>query len=203
MTEEKFAKFLKTALDDLDPVPAAPRDEMWQRIQAQRALERQAGRTPAYRTWINWGVGAAAVLAVGIGIGRMTTMQQAEAPGTTRVATVTPATPNQTAYKVVVNQYMASAEAMLTAYRTEPQGTLDPQVAEWARDLLTNTRLLLNSPAASDPKTAALLQDLEVIIAQIAARSAPSNLENEIIRDGMNKTAVMPRLRATQPAAGT
>lgn len=202
MTEEKFAEFLKTALDDLDPVPAAPRDEMWQRIQAQRALERQARRTPAYRTWINWGVGAAAVLAVGIGIGRMT-LRQTDAPAPARVAAVTPATPNQTAYKVVVNQYMASAEAMLTAYRTEPQGTLDPQIAEWARDLLTNTRLLLNSPAASDPKTAALLQDLEVIIAQIAALSAPSNLENEIIRDGMNKTAVMPRLRATQPAAGT
>ena len=201
MTEEKFAEYLKAALEEIDPVPSAPRDEMWQHIQAQRSLAQRTHRTPV-RTWLQWGVGIAAVLAVGIGIGRYSTLRTAGVP-VQRVA-VAPAHINQTAYRIVVAHYYASAEAMLTAYRTQPQGQLDPQIAEWARDLLTNTRMLLNSPAAQDPKTAALLSDCELIIAQIARLSAPDTLEREIIRDGMNKTAVLPRLRATQPApAGT
>lgn len=61
----------------------------------------------------------------------------------------------------------------------------------------------LITPAADDPNVAALLEDLELIIAQIARLSVPSTVEGEIIRDGMNKTAVLPRVRATQPSAGT
>ena len=104
------------------------------------------------------------------------------------------------AYRLTVAEHMTKAEALLTSFRTQPRGTLDPEIAVWARDLLTNTRLLLDSPAADDPNVAALLEDLELIIAQIARMSAPSREESAIIRDGMNKTAVLPRLRATLPA---
>jgi hypothetical protein len=51
-----------------------------------------------------------------------------------------------------------------------------------------------------------LLGDLELILAQIASMSVPSAEEREIIQDGMNRTAVLPRLRATNAgpvAAGT
>ena len=203
MTEEKFEEFLKDALHDLDPVPPAPRDEMWAGIQRERALQTRTRRT---HTWVTWGVGLAAMLAIGVGIGRMTSVQvqNADAPAPRVAVNTTPAPVNRTAYRLAVAEYMSSAEAMLTSFRTQPKGQADPQIAEWAQDLLTNTRLLLDSPAADDPKVAALLEDLELIIAQIARMSAPSIVEREIIRDGMNKTAVLPRLRATQPSpAGT
>jgi hypothetical protein len=45
-----------------------------------------------------------------------------------------------------------------------------------------------------------LLEDLELIIAQIARLSAHSSEENEIIEEGIEKTAVLSRLRATKPA---
>lgn len=202
MTEERFEKFLMQTLDDLDPVPPTPRAEMWARIEGQRSFRRQSSRT---RVWISWGVGLAAMLAVGVGIGRMSV--GGERQPATHVASVTQpsnaAPVNRTAYRLAVAEYMSNADALLTSFRTQPKGALDPDIAIQARDLLTNTRLLLDSPAADDPKVAALLEDLELIIAQIARMSAPSTVEREIIRDGMNKTAVLPRLRATQPSVGT
>jgi hypothetical protein len=205
MTEEKFEEFLKTTLHDLDPVPPTPREAMWTRIEAERRLAKQPRKT---NVWLTWGVGLAAMLAVGVGIGRLsvknasddTTPQVASAPA--RVETPAPAQINRAAYDQTVAEHMTSAEALLTSFKTQPQGTVDPQLSDWARDLLTNTRMLLDSPAADDPDVAVLLEDLELIIAQIARVSASSKEEREIIRDGMKKTEVLPRLRASQ-SAGT
>lgn len=198
MDESRFDDFLKSALDDLDPVPPTPREAMWSRIEQERTLAKQSRKT---RVWLSWGVGLAAMLAVGVGIGRMsvTETQQQSAP-VARVESPEPGQINRTAYSLVVAQHMTSAEMLLTTFRTQPQGTLDPEITAWARELLTNTRMLLDSPAADDPKVAVLLEDLELIIAQISRMSAPSSEEREIIGDGMKKTEVLPRLRASQTA---
>jgi len=206
MNEDQFEDYLKRALQDLDPVPPTPREAMWANIQEQRrSVQQIRGRN---RQWLGWGVGLAAMLAVGVGLGRLSVRNAAEpvdAPVAVNSA-VTGATRsepvNRTAYRLTVEQHMTSAEALLTSFKTQPQGTLDPQIAVWARDLLTNTRMLLDSPAADDPKVAALLEDLELVIAQIARMSAPSSVERELIREGIQKTDVLPRLRASQ-SAGT
>ncbi|HEY0305215.1 MAG TPA: hypothetical protein VGC44_09580 [Longimicrobiales bacterium] len=207
MTEERFEEFLKNALDEMDPVPAPPREAMWAQIDQARRFSRNAERKTSRRVWLNWGVGLAAMLAVGIGIGRMTALQQAGAPTQPQTAAVTNVTPNRTTYQVAVSQHLSRAEALLTSFRTQPEtATPDPQLALFARDLLTSTQLLLDSPAGDDPKVAALLSDLELILAQIARASATSGDEREIIEDGLNRTAVLPRLRATTAgtaAAGT
>ena len=202
MTERQFEDFLKQTLADLDPAPPAPREEMWARIEAQRQFRRQIKRDRnRFKTWGGFGIGLAAMLAIGIGLGRLsTTGVPTDRPATATATSTESSAPNRTAYRLVVQEHMTSAEALLTSFRTQPGGTLDPQVAVWARDLLTNTRLLLDSPAADDPKVAALLEDLELIIAQIASLSDTTKEEREIINDGMQKTAVLPRIRATQPA---
>jgi hypothetical protein len=201
MTEERFEDFLKRALDDLEPVPPAPKEAMWAQIDQARRFSRNAERTSSRRVWINWGVGLAAMLAVGIGIGRMTAREQIgiEAPVAQVNAPASPGIrPNHTTYQVAVAQHLNKADALLTSFRTQPaEETADPQLAQFARDLLTSTQLLLDSPAGDDPKVAALLGDLELILAQIARTTIASPEERAIIRDGMNKTAVLPRLRAT------
>ena len=205
MMNEKFDDFLTRTVKDLDPVPPLPREEMWARIQQERARSKVISieSRSKKKTWISVGVGAAAVLVIGIGLGRITATHDnipmsAPVPGSVAM------TGSATAYRLAVSDYMTKAEVLLTEFRTQPGGTLDPQVAVAARDLLTNTRLLLDSPAAKDPKVAALLEDLELIIAQIAQMQAPSKVERDIIKDGMNKTAVLPRVRASQIAtAGT
>ena len=204
MTEERFEEFLNRTLADLEPVPAAPRDAMWAQIDQARRFSRRTQRTSRGRTWASWAVGLAAMLALGIGIGRMTTRQQNAT--TPMVAQMTDATPNRT-YQVAVAQHLSRSEALLTSFRTQPKDVpVDPEIAIFARDLLTSTQLLLDSPAGEDPKVAALLGDLELILAQIARLSVPSAEEREIIQEGMNQTAVLPRLRATtgaRVAAGT
>ncbi|HUP89140.1 MAG TPA: hypothetical protein VM100_07320 [Longimicrobiales bacterium] len=206
MTQHEFDQFLKRAVSELDSVPPTPRDEMWARIQHRRKFQVvEIEKSSKRKVWAGWGVGLAAMLAVGVGIGRITAptlrndTEQVAGTGGAAPATTT-AGRSATAYRYAVSEYMSSAEALLTSYRTQPKGTADPELAVMARDLLTNTRLLLDSPAGQDPKVAALLGDLELIIAQIARVQAPSAVEREIIRDGMNKTAVIPRIRAT---AGT
>lgn len=209
MNEEQFEDYLKRALRELDPVPPAPREAMWARIEEQRRTAKVAPQIGlAKRTWIGWGVGLAAMLAIGVGLGRLSVRNASETVNaplavSTPVTGATRSEPvNRTAYQLTVAHHLTSAEALLTSFKTQPQGTLDPEIAVWARDLLTNTRMLLDSPAADDPKVAALLEDLELVIAQIARLSAPSSVERELIREGIQKTDVLPRLRASQ-AAGT
>jgi hypothetical protein len=201
MTEQQFEDYLKRTLPDLDPVPPTPRDAIWANIQEQRhSVKPITGRN---RQWLGWGVGLAAMLAIGVGLGRLSVrnaVDTADAP--VAINTTRPEPVNRTAYRLTVEQHMTSAEALLTSFKTQPQGTLDPDIAVWARDLLTNTRMLLDSPAADDPEVAALLEDLELVIAQIARMSAPSSVERELIREGIQKTDVLPRLRASQ-SAGT
>lgn len=199
MTEERFEEFLKRTLDDLDPVPAPPREAMWAEIDQARRFSRNSERAGSRRVWLNWGAGAAAVLALGIGIGRFTA-RQADMPAfeVTQTETRGVVTPNQTTYQVAVAQHLSRAEALLTSFKTQPETAMpDPQLAIFARDLLTSTQLLLDSPAGDDPKVAALLGDLELILAQIASMSKQSPEEQEIIEDGLDRTAVLPRLRAT------
>ena len=202
MTEERFEEFLKRTLDEIDDVPTPPREAMWAQIDEARQFQRRAERTSSRRVWLNWGVGFAAMLAIGIGIGRMTArpqlIQGPQTPTQVARAPISDVTPNTTTYQVAVQQHLSKAEALLTSFRTQPQSTApDPQLALFARDLLSSTQLLLDSPAGDDPRVAALLGDLELILAQIASLSVPSTQEREIIQDGMERTSVLPRLRAT------
>ena len=70
-----------------------------------------------------------------------------------------------------------------------------------AAGLLTQTRLLLRSPAAEDPELAPLLRDLELALArivQMAARPQPVDHvgpERKAFEDGLERKAVLPRIR--------
>src|SRR5205823_12577160 len=71
MTNDRFEERLRDAAQDYHRPPATPREELWRRIAAARAA-RQA-RVIALRAALRWGVGIAAVLALGVAIGRWST----------------------------------------------------------------------------------------------------------------------------------
>ena len=73
-----------------------------------------------------------------------------------------------------------------------------------ARQLLATNRLLLDSPAAVDRRTRLLLEDLELVLAEIAqlAADAPPD-DRELIREGMDRGGVLSRLRTEVPAGTT
>ncbi|HEY0969927.1 MAG TPA: hypothetical protein VGE02_02995 [Gemmatimonadales bacterium] len=105
-------------------------------------------------------------------------------------------------YRVATVQHLGQVEALLTAFRAEPprEGGA-PSLEPWARDLLTTTRLLLDSPAAADPRLGPLLGDLEAVLVQIvqlpAARAAE---ERQIIAQSLDEGDLLIQLRSAVPA---
>ena len=111
----------------------------------------------------------------------------------------------QTFYRTAALQTLAQAEALLTAYRGA-ENVRDPaamqQAARWARDVLSSTRLLLDSPAGRDPQMRTLFTDLELILAQIVQISGTplQARERELIEDAMRDRDLLPRIRSAVPA---
>jgi hypothetical protein len=177
------------------PAAPPPRDAMWAAIQAVRTGHARRRSAPLPQ-WIGLALAASLILATGIALGRWTNR-----PTSPLVSTPT-ARPGQSglAYQVAVVQNLAATEALLTAYRSKT--TSDSAMSVWARDLLSNTRLLLDSPAGADPERRRLLQDLELVLVQIV-QLAPT--DREMIDRALEHDHVMTRLRTAVPAgqAGT
>ena len=112
----------------------------------------------------------------------------------------------QTLYRTAAVQTLVQAEALLTAYRGAENAPRDPQAmqqaARWARDVLSSTRLLLDSPAGRDPQMKMLFADLELILAQIVQLSGtPLQAgERELIDRAMRDRDLLPRIRSAVPA---
>ena len=105
-------------------------------------------------------------------------------------------------YQLASIRHLAETEALLTAFSTDSANrVMDPVVAKWSRDLLSNTRLLLDSPAARDPLRKHLLEDLELVLTQIVQLSgAPNANERDMVESTIREGHVLTRLRTAIPA---
>ena len=179
---------------EVNAPPATPREEMWQAISARR--QAQPRRAPRPR-WVPW---AAAVLAVGIGIGRMS-VPASKRPTTPATSVADAPRVNPTAYRLAAEEHLAQSEAFLTLFRASLERPGDHRLASaTARQLLTGNRLLLDSPAARDEATRRLLEDLELVLAEIAQLSPGSPAQDlDLIRDGIERGDVLSRLRQAVP----
>jgi len=116
------------------------------------------------------------------------------------------ASPNSTpasAYQLTAVRHLSEAEALLTSFRTRSttDQQMDAQLGSWARSLLSNTRLLLDSPVANDPQRRPLLEDLELVLVQIVQLSPGSTPQDrEMIEKTLRQDHVMTRLRTAIPA---
>ncbi|HEV8305858.1 MAG TPA: hypothetical protein VGQ25_12900 [Gemmatimonadales bacterium] len=190
--DKRFDEWLQDAARDYHRPPETPRDAMWARI----ALERQRRgerRVIELRPWVRWTLAAAAVLALGIGIGRWTAHPE----------TTDSAGGSDVVYQVAATQYLSRTEAFLTDFRADLRaGRTDARLAGQARDLLTTTRLMLDSPAADDPHRRALLEDLELVLVQISQLDAGRGgaRDADLITQGMDQRNVLPKLRSAIPS---
>ncbi len=139
----------------------------------------------------------AAVLLIGIAIGRMTARR---APGahvadTRRVAADSLAVPEP--YQSTTSRYLGQAAALLVALPAEVRrNSADDQYLGRAHELLLTTRLLLDSPAADDPRLRGLLEDLELVLAQVVRlQTDHGGTELDLIRQALEQRDVLPRLR--------
>jgi hypothetical protein len=109
------------------------------------------------------------------------------------------------AYSVATAQHLTETEAMLTAFKGDlSQGRMDAEISAWGKELLSNTRLLLDSPAARDPVRRKLLQDLELVLVQIVQLSPKSSArDRDLIKGALTDDQVLTRLRTAIPVTGT
>jgi len=174
-----------------------------------------------------WWLGIAAALVIGVALGRVSDGPvDPDASGTPAVAdagsTGTPITgsgvesdsesgsemPSEAAllpYRFATTELLNRSETFLTMVRAggAAEESAD-EVREWARPLLTRTRLLLGSPAATDPELRSLLDDLEIVLVQIAQLPEDDSEERGWIDEGMDESRLLFRLRAASAAgAGT
>ncbi len=224
MTEERFEEFLRETASEYNAPPDAPREEMWAGIEeARQVVPIERARRFTTTRWVRWGTGIAAVLAVGIGLGRLTAPGQPEtasdqvaagAPDgtpaaggvgpalTTRNRAATDRKPSR-AVRMATASHLDETATFLTVFRAQSKGDgIDSSTASWARELLTGTRLRLGSRAtAGNPHLRVLLEDLELVLAQIVqlgASGVESDLdETEFIDHNLEQRQVMTRLRAT------
>jgi len=123
----------------------------------------------------------------------------------TRGATTPPSSGSaaSSAYQLTAVRHLSEAEALLTSFRTRSTADqqMDAQLGSWARELLSNTRLLLDSPVANDPQRRPLLEDLELVLVQIVQLSPGSTPQDrELIEKTLQQDHVMTRLRTAIPA---
>jgi len=222
MTDEQDETPLDPRLKDLaqgyNAPPALDRDAMWRAIEARRPPTSQGAagrpqvvsgrrksrgsRRPVLSTraaaWIS---GIAALLIIGIGIGRMT------APTTGDLASADmPASSSKapsTALEIAAAQHLSQSEAYLTLFRASVRSNdVDSLPVAAARQLLATNRLLLDSPVA-DARLRPLLLDLELVLAEITQLGNTTRPDDiKLITDGLDHSDVMMRLRVT-PGRGS
>jgi len=130
--------------------------------------------------------------------------------GTGRLTPISPNTrvasaPSSNIYQVAMVRHLADAEVLLTSFSLGSRDdAMNAQFAGWAKGLLSNTRLLLDSPAGDDPRRAKLLQDLELVLAQIVQLAPDARAEDrQLIEGSIQQGHVMTRLRTAIPADST
>lgn len=211
MLNDGFDDQLRETARNYNAPPETPREEMWERIVAARAerTERtdktRTGVTPLrplrHLRHLTWPAGIAALLAIGVALGRITAPEP-QTPAPANVAAVATPQVNDVAYRIAATEHLSQSEAFLTLFRTSVrQGGSEQLASGTARQLLATNRLLLDSPAASDDRTRLLLQDLELVLAQIAQLSdRPKSPDLNFIAEGLEDSGVMTRLRTAVPS---
>jgi hypothetical protein len=213
-----FDAWITRVAPTLNAPNATPRLEMWQAIQSKRRASGDAGGgtaspgvTPLRRR--PWGLmsAIAAALLLGVAIDRFALRR------TDRVAEPVIAGPSSVAdsadparlYRMAAAQTLTQAEALLTAYRASGAPDRSPldaaQLGKWGREVLSSTRLLIDSPAGDDPQLRALLADLELVLVQVIQLSgAPLDpADRELIDRALADRDLLPRIRTAVPAGIT
>ena len=200
MDEDRFEEVIRDLPRSFNAPPPAPLDEMWSAIEDSHfnAPQAKTSRGSFFSTpWL-----AAATLLIGIGIGVL--IPRVKAPPAARPPIAQTAATRDTsavadAYRDQTHQYLGQAAALLISLPTKDGSkTADSAFANKAADLLVTTRLLIDSPAAShDVKLRSLLEDLELVLVQIARlRNERSRSDLDLIHQAVEQGDVLSRLNS-------
>jgi hypothetical protein len=202
MNDENLDKSLNSIRDTYRVPPEPPIEAMWAAIDRQLASAPNRWTLSTRRTsWALIGLAAAASLVMGIGVGRWTASRPAAANADVACAgadatELTPVSDLAAPLERTASAYLGETIALLREVQTSPSGAY----ARRAASLLTTTRLLLDAPAGTSTRMQTLLEDLELIFAQLSLLPqemprADRELGLETIRAALTQREVVPRAR--------
>lgn len=195
------ARLAARGYNDPPELSKADLDAMWSGIEAQAFAQRSrltSDVSPVTRRWfpITRVAQMAAVLLLGVVIGRFALPRDAAvAPTTFAAIRLADSARIPEPYQETTSRYLGQTAALLVGLPSDGSRADGANIGR-AKDLLSTTRMLLDSPAASDPRLRVLLEDLELVLAQVVRLQAgQSGDELDFIRQALEQRDVMPRLR--------
>jgi hypothetical protein len=200
MTEERVRELLDDAARTYRVPPEPDLEAMWSAIERDAFDIDLRSKNPRKPSWRVFSLGLAAALVMGVALGQSSLFKRAASEGG-NMAAASNDTPNSNApdaYTRTATELLGKTAVLLTTLPSEGEAPrADERFTTQALELLTTTRLLLDSPAASDPRFADLLEDLELVLAQIASlRSGRNRQEIELITDALQERDVVPRIQS-------
>jgi uncharacterized membrane-anchored protein YhcB (DUF1043 family) len=204
MDDDRFNDVIRELPRSFNEPPPPPLDEMWTVIEeAHFDAPISISKSRGFASRAPW-LAAAAALVLGIGLGRYLPRgaNPSELPAQSAIA-VNSSTPDTSAvadaYRDQTNRYLGQAAALLISLPArDARGKTDATFASKATDLLVTTRLLIDSPAATqDPKLHSLLEDLELVLVQIARLHTEKNKSDlDLIHQAVEQGDVLSRLNS-------
>ena len=201
MTDHRLNELLDDAARTYRVPPEPDLSAMWAEVEKQAfdGQSRRHGAWPRTPSWRLFTMAIAASLVVGVGLGRMAMKAGAGAPSVAVVSDSVTPSPNSfpAGYDRTATELLGQTVMLLAMLPAQSSRGADVRFASQATQLLTTTRLLLDSPAASDARFKDLLQDLELILAQIARlKSGRGTEELQLITDAVETRDVVPRIHS-------
>jgi hypothetical protein len=202
MDEKELERRLTELRESWRVAPEPPLDRMWMRIESEAFTRGTPSR------WLRSLLPLAATLVVGFGIGQVAPplLRHQAGPAmpaaTARESTPESGTParlagNEPPFVGVATDYLERVTALLVTLAEESRrGQTVEYSKTQARDLLATTRLLMDGPQVSDPHLRELLDDLELVLAQIVRLpQRPGAPDVYLIDQTLDQREVIPRLR--------
>lgn len=206
MDENRFDEVIRDLPQSFNTPTEPPLDEMWKVIEDAHFNSPASTRRPAGMSSRAPWLAAAAALVIGIGIGHYVPLGKTQQSGngafsvasTQRLAAGADTSAIADAYRDQTSNYLGQAAALLISLPSQnASGKADAAFAGKAADLLVTTRLLMDSPAAQDPKLRALLEDLELVLVQIARLRGERNKGDlDLIHQAVEQGDVLSRLNS-------
>ena len=201
MHDDGFDAFLKkhAAGYRADAKPDA--DALWREIEAEARAEIRGGARSRSlpRVWLAIGAAIAATLVIGVFLGRWSQRGPAtEAPPTTVASTAADSAQLAAHLRASTQDYLVDADVFLTEFRaglrTGHLSALDR--AQRSRELLARTRMLLHGTERQSPEVSRLLQDLELLLAEIAALpDSGRSTDAALLQETLHRDNIISRLR--------